>query len=608
MLRVNGFYGHVKRNDLRSAAMFGGFLVAFQAVAAVVLFLPLLFLDPLHAPLLGTFGYAERYAPLVFAAGVLLFIVQFSRHVASVRTTVAFRYVDRWTERRLVDAVETQAIAAGLPLPKVGLIDSPARNAFACGLGARSAVVVATRGLVEALDDDELAAVVAHEIAHIRNGDIRLMAAANVLMDNLEWLRRQGPLRIVDWRQVVLCVLVPPFLFLCFAAGLANGAAFTLARASRLLISSSREFVADAEAVRMTHNPAALISALLCIEGRSAVEGVGVQFDAMMIDGAVDGPFASHPTIAERVAVLARLSGAMAHVPVPRRDTRTAADRAAGRGGGFGRRTAPGLGSAPAPAGRSVFGRVSAGQRGDPLGLTPANRRLLALGFGGMAALCLWIMVQHSGGAGAILSRLSGEALVAGIKELLHEGERGVFSSAGGVTIAKGRALPLTPRQELQRLAATDPLAARCFATEPYRVGDRSLYRLRPPDSALVQAYGAGHGRDSSEIKPERYLGLKLRTARHVAGAEGEELDRALASYIRERKLFLEIMHRFFGEPGLALMREAYGSPEDLAILDTLRRRDDRAPALTGDARLAAEIELLLSAPESFAPCVARAG
>ncbi|GAA0586324.1 hypothetical protein GCM10009416_25910 [Craurococcus roseus] len=610
MLRVNGFYGHVKRNDLRSAAMFGGFLVAFQVVAAVVLFLPLLFLDPLHAPPLGTFGYAERYVPLVFAAGVLLFIVQFSRHVASVRTTVAFRYVDRWTERRLVDAVETQAIAAGLPLPKVGLIDSPARNAFACGLGARSAVVVATRGLVEALDDDELAAVVAHEIAHIRNGDIRLMAAANVLMDNLECLRRQGPLRIVDWKQVVLCVLVPPFLFLCFAAGLANGAAFALARVSRLLISSSREFVADAEAVRMTHNPAALISALLCIEGRSAVEGVGVQFDAMMIDGAVDGPFASHPTIAERVAVLERLSGAMAHVPVARRDTRTAADGAAGRGGGgFGCGTAPGLGSAPAPVGRGVFGRVSAGQRGNPLGLTPANRRLLVLGFGGMAALYLWVMVQHSGGARTILSRLSGEALVAGIKELLHEGERGVFSSAGGVTIAKGRALPLTPTQELQRLAAADPLAARCFATEPYRVGDRSLYRLRPPDPALVQAYGTGHGRDSSEVKPERYLGRKLLTARHVAGAEGAELDRALASYVRERKLFLEIMHRFFGEPGLALMRDAYGSPEDLAILDTLRRRrDDRAPALTGDARLAAEIELLLSAPESFIPCVARAG
>jgi Zn-dependent protease with chaperone function len=169
------------------------------------------------------------------------------------------------------------------------VIESPARNAFACGLNARTAVVVATRGLVESLDDDELAAVAAHEIAHIRNGDIRLMAAANVLMENLEALQRRNPLRIAGWTRTILAVLLPPFLLLCLAAGFAARCAFTLARVSRLLISSSREFVADADAVRMTHNPAALVSALRRIEGRSAVAGIGARTDAMMIDGPVSG-------------------------------------------------------------------------------------------------------------------------------------------------------------------------------------------------------------------------------------------------------------------------------------------------------------------------------
>ncbi|MBD0270501.1 MAG: M48 family metalloprotease, partial [Acetobacteraceae bacterium] len=257
MLRVNGLYGHVRRNDLRSAAMFIGFLVAFQLVAAVALFLPLVVLDMRHAPFFfGFSGYAERYVPIVAAAGCALFLIRFRRHVASVRATAAFRYVDRRTDPRLVNIVETQAIAAGLPPPKVGLVDSPALNAFACGLSARSAVVVATRGLVETLEDDELAAVVAHEIAHIRNGDIRLMAAANVLMDNLEWLRRRNPLRIAGYGRAILAVLMPPFLLLCLAAGTVTAAAFTLARVSRLLISSSREVGADAEAARMTHDPA----------------------------------------------------------------------------------------------------------------------------------------------------------------------------------------------------------------------------------------------------------------------------------------------------------------------------------------------------------------
>ncbi len=496
MLRVNGFYGHVKRNDLRSAAMFAGFLVAFQLVAAVALFLPLFLLDPRHAPFVfGFSGYLERYAPLVLAAGGAMFLLRFSRHVASVRATVAFAYVDRRTHPRLVDAVETQAIAAGLPFPKVGLIDGPARNAFACGLSARSAVVVATRGLVEALDDDELAAVVAHEIAHIKNGDIRLMAAANVLMDNLEWLRRRNPLRVAGYGRALLAVLVPPFLLLCLLAGVVTAAAFTLARVSRLLISSSREFVADAEAVRATHNPAALISALRRIEGRSAVEGIGPQADAMMIDGAVEGAFASHPPIAERIAVLERLSGAMAHVPLARKDTRPADQATARRGGASGREGAPGPGTAPAPA-RSLIGRVNAGPRESILGLTPGVRRAMFLGFAGLAAFQVWTVARFT----SVQSDRRAEAT------------RAAPGSAPGLGIRMDDAV--AARMSFQRLAATDPVSARCFSTKAYRVGDRGLHRLHPPDPGLVEAFGAGEDGGSSDIKLERYLGLRLRSAR----------------------------------------------------------------------------------------------
>ena len=321
MLRVHGFYGHVRRNDLRSLAMFAGFAVAFQIVAAVTLFVPLLFLDLKHLPFFSL-GYVERYAPIVFVLGLVLFLHRFLRHVASVRATVAFTDVDRRTDPRLVNIVETAAIAAGLPLPKVGRIETSALNAFACGLSASTAVVVVTRGLEEALDDDELAAVVAHEIAHIKNGDIRLMAAANVLMEILVLVQRRNVLGGVGWKKALVLVFMPALLLVFGAAGVATRVAFTIARVSRLLISSSREFVADAEAVRLTHNPAALISALRRIEGRSAVPGLSAQADAMMIDGAVEGPLASHPSIAERIAVLTRLSGDLVPAARPSPDTR----------------------------------------------------------------------------------------------------------------------------------------------------------------------------------------------------------------------------------------------------------------------------------------------
>src|SRR3954447_22514642 len=141
MLRVNGFYGHVRRNDLRSLAMFAGFVIAFQIVAAVVLFLPLLVVDSLHSPLFPL-GYAGRYVPIVAVLSTAFFLLRFSQHVASVRANVDFTYVNRRSDPRLVNLVERLAISVGLPAPKVGVIESSARNAFACGLSATSAVVV----------------------------------------------------------------------------------------------------------------------------------------------------------------------------------------------------------------------------------------------------------------------------------------------------------------------------------------------------------------------------------------------------------------------------------------------------------------------------------
>ena len=91
---------------------------------------------------------------------------------------------------------------------------------------------------------------------------------------------------------------------------------------ARLLIASAREFIADAEAARLTQNPAALVAALRRIEGRSVIPGLAAGQDAMMIDGAHEGAFATHPTIAERVAAIISVTGSMALIAPARRDTR----------------------------------------------------------------------------------------------------------------------------------------------------------------------------------------------------------------------------------------------------------------------------------------------
>jgi Zn-dependent protease with chaperone function len=395
-MRVNGLYGHVRSNDVRSLALFAGFVAAFHLLAVLALVVPLAMYDPDHAPLYGWTGYLIRWVPIISVIGVLLFAVQMAWHVRTVRRRTEFRFVDDQDEPRLCRIVEPLAIAAGLPAPYVGVIDSPALNAFACGIRQKDAVLVFTRGLIDGLDDDELAAVAAHEIVHIKNGDIRLIAATNVCLDTLKLLQpRPSTQRLkrihAACSLAVLAYLLPVIVVLVLVISFLRRLAVDGSHLARLLIASAREFIADAEAVRLTQNPAALVSALRRIDGRSVIPDLAAGQDAMMIDGAHEGAFATHPTIAERVEAIVSVTGSMALIAPGRRNTRPAALRAAD---GFGRRSAPArepefLRSARQSA-KAALARVSSGGEFNRLGLTPE------MSFGAIAAVGVFLSVHSA--------------------------------------------------------------------------------------------------------------------------------------------------------------------------------------------------------------------
>jgi Zn-dependent protease with chaperone function len=332
-MRINGPFGWVRHNDARSTALLLGFALLSQPLAMVVLFAPLVFLDPTHAPWYDWSGYATRYAPGVALAAACYFLVQMWQHVNSVRRDLAFRFVDETDEPRLCALLEPLAIAIGVRAPYVGVIESTAMNAFACGASRNFSVAVFTRGAIDGLDDDELSAVIAHELIHIRNGDTRLIAAANVFLRGLGLLDRVNVFKPRRYGQVAV-VLLAPILFPVYL-GVALLAQFLkrLGYASRLLISSAREFIADAQAVALTQNPSALVSALRKIQGNSAIVGLLPEQDAMMIDGAAQGALATHPTIGERIQAIVAATGTMALETRPRRDTRTDLERRRGEAG-----------------------------------------------------------------------------------------------------------------------------------------------------------------------------------------------------------------------------------------------------------------------------------
>jgi Zn-dependent protease with chaperone function len=258
-MRVNGLYGYVRSNDARSIALFAGFVAAFHLLAMLALVVPLAMYDPEHGPLYGWSGYLVRWVPIVTVIGAILFAVQMAWHVRTVRRRTDFRFVDDQDEPRLCRIVEPLAIAAGLPTPYVGVIDSPALNAFACGIRQKDAVLVFTRGLIDALDDDELAAVAAHEIVHIVNGDIRLIAATNVCLDTLKLLQprpsTQRKKRIQAACTIpILAFQLPVMVVLVLVTMFLRRLAVEGSHLTRLLIASARELIADAESVRLTQN------------------------------------------------------------------------------------------------------------------------------------------------------------------------------------------------------------------------------------------------------------------------------------------------------------------------------------------------------------------
>ncbi|NJM51828.1 MAG: M48 family metalloprotease [Sphingomonadales bacterium] len=338
MLSVNGFYGHVRRNEMRALCIFAGFLIAFQIVAAAALALPLAFFDLFHFPFLYPLSYLGKYGAPILIIELLVFLGQFLLFTSMVQTSIHFRFISSIDHCRLHKIVQNLSITAGIKTPRIAMIDSEQCNAFACGTDYDNAVIVVTRGLLEILDDEELATVMAHEIVHIRDGDIVLMACANIMVSNISLLSRFRIIKMFHKGCLIAMLIFPLFLYFIFFQEGAMKIGDNIGRFCRSFVGKSREFVADAEAVRLTHNPAALISALRKIQGRSDVETAQDMIESMMIDGHSDGPDATHPTIEERIAAITKLSGSMALDPRQRRDNRPIEDVKKHRIVGFGKR------------------------------------------------------------------------------------------------------------------------------------------------------------------------------------------------------------------------------------------------------------------------------
>jgi len=323
-----GLYTHIASNKFRSMLLLGGlFVLIYVMVFAGALIAEVVINSD------GSFDYYLAAAgrdlikafPYATGGAALWIVIAYFFHQNIIDAVTGGEDVTRLQQPRLYNLLENLCISRGIPMPKLKVMDSDALNAFATGLNRRQYSVTVTTGLLKALNDREIEAVLGHELTHIRNGDVQLMVVAVVIAGVVGFFAELffRSFFYSNWNfgggrsssrsssdgdskgggaAIVVVILAVALIAL----------AWMLSLVVRLALSRSRELLADAGSVELTKNPDAMISALRKIENRGELPGATSAVMELCVDNPREGfadLFATHPSVDSRVAALVRYAG-----------------------------------------------------------------------------------------------------------------------------------------------------------------------------------------------------------------------------------------------------------------------------------------------------------
>jgi heat shock protein HtpX len=326
-----GLYTHIQSNKRRSIALLIGlFILVYVMVFAGALLAEALStyssydappLDYLLRAAVFDFVKALPYATI----GTIVWIaIAYRFHQSMIDAVTGAQPVTRREAPRLYNLLENLCISRGITTPTLRIADDDALNAFATGLNEKQYSITVTRGLIDALNDKELEAVLGHELTHIRNGDVRMLVIAVVIagvisffgelvfrifFQNVMW--GGGRRSSSDDRKggaglaIIIAIVIIAVVWI-------------LSIVIRFALSRQREFLADSGSVELTKDPDAMISALRKIEGRGEIPGANSAVMEMCIDNPREGfsnIFDTHPSVEARVEALVKFAGG--HDPGP---------------------------------------------------------------------------------------------------------------------------------------------------------------------------------------------------------------------------------------------------------------------------------------------------
>ena len=244
--------------------------------------------------------------------GVLAALFSYYLGSATVLAAVGAQEADPGQYQQLYNIVQTLSIGSGVPMPKVYIIDDPSPNAFATGRDPKHAAVTVTTGLLQMMNREELEGVLAHEMSHVKNYDVRMLLVVTTMIGlaaviaSMYW---NGALRFRSRdARATLVVFAIGIIFTLIA--------FIVGPIMQMALSRQRESLADASGVELTRNPQGLLSALKKIaQNDKPPEKFNHAVAAMCIDNPTEHHgsffnhlFDSHPPIEERIAALEKIA------------------------------------------------------------------------------------------------------------------------------------------------------------------------------------------------------------------------------------------------------------------------------------------------------------
>jgi heat shock protein HtpX len=303
-----GLDKQIRKNNFNSLLL----LIAFPALLLLMFYLLFYFTTGEHHedPNL----LFAQVMPFVLIGVGIWFLIAWAGHSAFIRMATGSKPLERIENKRVYNLTENLCIAQGMTMPKLYIIEDDSLNAFASGINQSSYSISLSRGIINKLDDDELEAVIAHELTHIRNRDVRLLIVSIIFVGIFAFLAELAfrSLRFAgsgrksrDSKGSGAIILI---------AIVVTAIAYFLSILLRFGISRKREYLADAGSAEMTKKPYALANALRKISNDPLIEAVESRDVAQMFidnpkpsthkSASWDNMFATHPPVEKRIELL----------------------------------------------------------------------------------------------------------------------------------------------------------------------------------------------------------------------------------------------------------------------------------------------------------------